>query len=340
MVKYELLKAIRQSKISSLRACRILGLNPERFYRWRSLYNLFAIDGLKDKPPLARNIVNRLLPEEEEPIFQYAERLPEQHHREIKFNLERKDVHISSSSVYRRLKTKGLIKEHRFLKPKRLHEKPEATSPHQHWLVDLSYIPIGKKFWYLITIIDLYSRYVVGWELSPGSTAKDVERVIDFALAEWNLHDKEEKPKIHSDNGPQMKAKSLKKFLKDLGILNEYSRPHIPQDLAVLERLFRTTKQEEVYRQEYIDHLEARDSLANFFDYYNDRRPHQGIDNVTPYDRLTGRDTEIIKMRKINNQLAQQRRKLENRIRKTDLKPKEDTAQVYTINSEFFLERV
>ncbi len=340
MVKYELLKAIRESKISSLRACQILGLNPERFYRWGSLYNLSGIDGLKDKPPLAQNIVNYLLPEEEELIFQYAEEHPEQHYREIKFNLEKEDVYVSGSSVYRRLKRKGLIREHKLLKPKNLYEKPEATFPHQHWLVDLTYIPIGKKFWYLITIIDLYSRYVVGWELSPTSTARDVQRVIDFTLAEWNLHDKEAKPKIHSDNGPQMKARSLKKFLKDLGVLNEYSRPHIPQDLAVLERLFRTTKQEEVYRKEYIDHLEARESLANFFDYYSHRRPHQGIGNVTPHDRLTGRDAEIIRMRKINNQLAQKRRKLENRIRKTNLRPKEDTTQAYTINSEFFLERV
>ena len=98
-------------------------------------------------------------------------------------------------------------------------------------MLHLTYILIGKGFWYLIGLIDLYSRYVVGWELSADSTAQDVQRVIDFTLAEWGFHEKQTKPVIHSDNGPQMKAKSPKKFLKDLGVLNEYSRPHIPQDL-------------------------------------------------------------------------------------------------------------
>lgn len=197
----------------------------------------------------------------------------------------------------------------------------------------MTYILIDKAFWYLIAVIDLFSRYVVGWELSPSATSRDVQRTIDFALAKYNLYNQEAKPTIHSDNGPQMKAKTFKKFLRDLGILNDYSRPHIPQDLAVLERLFRTTKQEEVYRNEYLNHLQARDNLSSFFDYYNHRRPHQGIGNVTPYDRLTGQDTEIIKLRKSNNKLAQQRRRLENQLRKIASQSQEAIAQVYTKDS-------
>ena len=340
MIKYELLNAISQNKLSSHKSCRILGLNPDRFYRWKELYRSFGLNRLVDEPAVAKDITNRLLPEEEEAIFQYANEHPEQHLREIKFNLEKQDIYTSASTVYRRLKQKNLIKEHRMLKPKKRWVRPEATTPHQHWLVDLTYILVGSAFWYLIAIIDLYSRYVVGWELSASSTTRDVQRVIDFTLAKYNLYQKDEKPIIHSDNGPQMKAKSLKKFLKDLGIFNDYSRPHIPQDLAVLERLFRTTKQEEVYRNEYLNHLEARNSLSGFFDYYNHCRPHQGIGNVTPYDRLTGQDIEIIKMRKIKNHLAQQRRKLQNRIRIDDSESKEISVPVYTNNFNFFLERV
>lgn len=141
-------------------------------------------------------------------------------------------------------------------------------------MVDLTYILINYAFWYLIIAIDLFSRYVAGWELSPGAATRDVQRTIDFALARFNLYEKELKPTIHSDNGPQMKAKTFKKFLRDLDILNDYSRPHIPQDLAILERLFRTTKQEEVYRNEYTNHLQARENLSIFFDYYNHRQPH------------------------------------------------------------------
>jgi putative transposase len=228
MVKYELLKATSQNKLSSHRACHILGLNPDRFYRWKELYRSFGLNGLADEPAVAKNITNRLLPQEKEAIFQYANEHPEQHHREIKFNLEKQDIYISATTVYRRLKEKELISEHKTLKPKKRWARPEATASHQHWLVDLTYILVGSVFWYLIAIIDLYSRYVVGWELSASSTTRDVQRVIDFTLAEHNLHQKNEKPIIHSDNGPQMKAKSLKKFLKDLGIFNDYSRPCIP----------------------------------------------------------------------------------------------------------------
>ena len=340
MVKYQLLNAVEQNKLSSHRACHILGLNPDRFYRWRKLYRSFGLNGLADRPPLAKNVSNRLLLEEETAIFQYANEHPQQHYREIKFNLEKQDIYISASTVYHRLKEKKLIKEHKILEPKKRWLRPEATTPHQHWLIDLTYILVGSAFWYLIAIIDLYSRYVVGWELSASSTTRDVQRTIDFTLAKYGLHQKDNKPIIHSDNGSQMKARSLKKFLRDLGILNDYSRPHIPQDLAVLERLFRTTKQEEVYRNEYLNHLEARDSLSGFFDYYNHSRPHQGIGNVTPYDRLAGRDVEIIRMRKIKNQLAQQRRKFQNRIRKDDSELKEIGLPVYTNNFNFFLERV
>jgi putative transposase len=337
MTKYQILNSIDQSGLSPDKACCILGLNPDRFYRWRSIYRNFGINGLTDKPPLAINISNRLLPEEEVAIFDYANTYPQQHHREIKFNLEKQDIYISSSTVYRRLKAKALIKEHNILRPKRRWVRPEASYPHQHWLIDLTYILVNKAFWYLIAIIDLYSRYVVGWELSATSTANDLERVIDFALSEYDLHEKDAKPIIHSDNGSAMKAKSFKRFLKDIGVLNDYSRPHIPQDLAVLERLFRTTKQEEVYHNDYLSPFEARDGLSGFFGYYNHDRPHQGIDNVTPYDRLTGRDVEIIKMRKINTQIAQQRRKLQNKTGSNSIATE---VPVYTNNFHFLLERV
>ena len=337
MTKYQLLDAIDQSSISSNKACCILGLNPDRFYRWRSLYRAFGLNGLKDEPPLAKNISNRLLAEEEKAILSHADTYPQQHHREIKYNLEKEDIYVSSSTVYRRLKAKDLIREHNILKPRKRWIRPNAEYPHQHWLIDLSYILVNKAFWYLIAIIDLYSRYVVGWELSATQTAKDLERVIDFALSDHSLHEKDTKPVIHSDNGSPMKAKSFKKFLKEIGVLNDYSRPHIPQDLAVLERLFRTAKQEEIYHNDYLDHLEARGSLSAFFGYYNHERPHQGIGNVTPYDRLTGRDAEIIKMRKIKTQIAQQRRRLQN---KTGSDSNVTEVPVYTNNFHFLLERV
>ena len=180
-------------------------------------------------------------------------------------------------------------------------------------MVDISYILVNDKFWYLIAVIDLYSRYIVGWELSSSMRADDVKRVIDFSLLEFGFYESENKPRIHMDNGPQMTAKTLKAFLRGLGMINEYSRPHLPQDSAEIERFFRTLKQGEVYREEYMDPYEARDGISYFIEYYNHRRPHQGIGFVTPYERLTGQDEHIKKERKINSLYAQRIRMSKNK---------------------------
>jgi len=111
-----------------------------------------------------------------------------------------------------------------------------------------------------------------------------------------------------------MRAKSFKAFLKDLGILNEYSRPHVPEDQTVLERFFRTIKQREVYHQEYENHYQARDEISKFIDYYNHRRPYQGIGFITPYEKLTGQEEGILKERRARVIAAQEIRKIDTDI--------------------------
>ena len=305
---------MENSLLPAKRACRILGLKPKRFYRWRKNYALFGINGLVNEKPIAKVIPNKLLRDEEEAILNYAGLHPEQRHREIQYNLDRGGLAtVSFSSVYRRLKKEDLIKEHHLKVPRHKKGRPIATYPHEIWLVDITFIPVGSGFWYLIALIDLYSRYIVGWDLSATMSSKDVQKVIDFALLQYGFYEGEINPKIHSDNGSQMRAKSFKVFLKDLGILNEYSRPHVPEDQAVLERFFRTLKQGEVYHQEYENHYQARDEISKFIDYYNHRRPHQGIGFITPYEKLTGQGEMIFKERKARAVVAQEIRKIVNK---------------------------
>ena len=275
---------------------------------------LFGIDGLVNEKPVAKVIANKLLQGEKEAIVDYALSHPKQRHREVQFNLDQKALaYVSFSSVYRRLKKKNLIKEHQLKIPKHKKGRPTASFVHEIWLVDITFIAVGKGFWYLIAVIDLYSRYIVGWDLSATMTSRDVQKTVDFALLECGFYQRENKPKLHSDNGSQMRAKSFKVFLKDLGMLNEYSRPHVPEDQAVLERFFRTIKQGEVYHQEYENHYQARDGIAEFTDYYNHQRPHQGIGFITPYQKLTGQDSRVIKERRARSIVAQEIRKIENR---------------------------
>ena len=307
-MKRELIEAIEAAPFSALQACRVLGLNPDRFYQWR------ARESLIDKPPLAKLAPHKLLKEEQEEIIRYALEYPEQRHRELWYNLAREErVHVSPSSVYRVLKSEDLVPPHVFGKPHRDKVKPDPKAAHEDWMIDITYIPIQAVDWYLIVLLDVYSRYIVGWELSSSMTWHEIQRVVDFAMEDWGLRDSAEKPRLHNDNGSQLKAKKLRQWLREIGVLQDFSRPRVPEDLAVLERFMRTVKQGEVYPGEYVDQYEARNGISQFIDYYNHRRPHQSLCYVTPYDMLTGKADEIIQQRKERHIVAQKRRKEVNR---------------------------
>jgi transposase InsO family protein len=299
-----LIEAIETAPFSALQACKVLGLSADRFYRWRSR------ESLVDKPPIAKLAPHKLLKEEQEEIVNYSLEHPEQRHRELWYNLAREEkVYVSSSSVYRVLKSESLVPPHVFGKPHREKVKPDPKRPHEDWMIDITYIPIQSVDWYLIVLLDVYSRYIVGWELSSSMTWREIQRVVDFAIEDLGLRDSQEKPCLHNDNGSQLKAKKLRQWLRELGVLQDFSRPKVPEDLAILERFMRTVKQEEVYPGEYPDQYEARDGIGIFIDYYNHRRPHQSLGYVTPYHKLTGKDEEVIQQRKRKHITAQQRRK-------------------------------
>jgi len=307
-LKQELIEAIEAVPFSALRACKVLGLSADRFYRWRTR------ESLVDKPPIAKLAPHKLLKGEQEEIVSYSLEHPEQRHRELWYNLAREEkVHVSPSSVYRVLKSEGLVPPHVFGKPHRDKVKPDPKKPHEDWMIDITYIPIQSVDWYLIVLLDVYSRYIVGWELSSSMTWREIQRVVDFAIEDWGLRDSEEKPRLHNDNGSQLKAKKLRKWLRELGVLQDFSRPKVPEDLAILERFMRTVKQEEVYPGAYPDQYEARDGIGRFIDYYNHRRPYQSLVYVTPYDMLIGRSEGVIQERKKRHLAAQQRRKEINR---------------------------
>jgi transposase InsO family protein len=263
-----------------------------------------------DKPPIAKLAPHKLLQAEQEEIVSYSLEHPEQRHRELWYNLAREEkVYVSRSSVYRVLKSEGLVPPHVFGKPHREKVKPDPKKPHEDWMIDITYIPIQSVDWYLIVLLDVYSRYIVGWDLSSSMTWREIQQVVDFAIEDLGLRDSAEKPRLHNDNGSQLKAKKLRQWLRELGVLQDFSRPKVPEDLAILERFMRTVKQEEVYPGEYPDQYEARGGIGRFIGYYNHRRPHQSLDYVTPYHKLTGKDQEVIQQRKKKHIAAQQRRK-------------------------------
>ncbi len=138
---------MENSLLPAKKACKILGLKLKRFYRWRKDYTLFGVDGFVDQEPIAKVISNKLLTEEEGAIYEYARLHPKERHREIQFNLDRHGIAtVSFSSVYRRLKEEGLIKEHHLRVAKHKKGKVTATYVHQIWLLDISFISVKNSF--------------------------------------------------------------------------------------------------------------------------------------------------------------------------------------------------
>ena len=222
------------------KSCAVLGLERSRYYRWKRSRPLeqVGIEELCDQRPGPRpgSGAHRLLDVEKEQIQQAAraEKYQDLRYRKLCYQMGRDAlVQVSASSVYRILKAEDLMGPVVRVGKKRLRPETEATGPNQLWGWDVSYLKVNEAFMYLISILDFYSRKIVGHELSYDQRTEDMKRVWDRALILEGLLDPLGHPinlTARSDNGPQMKAKSMRKFFRDLGMAQEFTRGATPTD--------------------------------------------------------------------------------------------------------------
>jgi transposase InsO family protein len=221
-------------------------------------------------------------------------------------------VEASASSFYRQARKAGLCRE-RAVKTPITQNKPTVnpTGPHQTWSWDISYIPFSGKFLYFIAILDVYSRKIVGWKLSFDATVESVKQVWDQALCAEGFLDTEEGPEgleALSDHGTQMTAQAMTQFFKDLGISRLFARYQTPTDNAWIESFFRTFKYDWLRFQDILSFHQLEELIAAFIDYYNHRRYHGAIGYVTPQQKHTGQDQQILQARRQRKIHARQRR--------------------------------
>jgi transposase InsO family protein len=192
-------------------------------------------------------------------------------------------------------------------KPRPGRPELELDGPNQLWAWDLSYIPIGtpRRFWFLVAILDAWSRKLVGHGLWPQATAAQVIATWDKALAAEGLlgledGDRPVPPASLSDNGTQMTSRSVRAFFNDLGIVAHFARPRHPNDNASCESWFATYKGERLWHTDYVNATpaEVAADLDAFVAYYNDVRLHQGISYVTPTECHEGRAPGLIEARR------------------------------------------
>ncbi len=309
-VKLALIGAITEAKDAGfpiVKACEVLMLEARRFHRWlqgRDPKTLTVAD-VADVPPVPKTTPHQITGDERAAIIEAAddEANSDKAHRKLAHHLSRTDkAFVSESTVLRVLRSVALVCrfQGRVGKPKTV--KPETTveAPNEMWAWDISYCLVGEQFWYLIAIIDMFSRKIVAHAVRPSATSDDVKDVFDKALANEGLLGMDAKmPKSLSDRGPQMRSKTIRRFFYDLGITQIFSRPRTPSDNATIESFFATIKGERLYHGAYSDPIELADDADAFVMYYNEERLHMGIGFVTPAEKHDGRAEGIIAARRV-----------------------------------------
>ena len=219
-------------------------------------------------------------------------------------------VAASPSSVYRILRERGLLSRWSRETSKKGTGFQQPLEPHEHWHTDLSYLNIHGTFYYLMSVLDGFSRFVVHWEIRERMAETDVEIVLQRAREKFP----EAAPRIISDNGPQFIAKDFKEFIRLSGMTHVRTSPHYPQSNGKQERWHATLKRECIRPGTPLSLKDARRIVANFVKRYNTIRLHSAIGYVTPKDKLEGRAEAVLAERERKLQAARERRAQMRRI--------------------------
>src|SRR5258708_11880326 len=214
-------------------------------------------------------------------------------------------VACSASSVCGVLKKAGLLSGQTPNVTKKGTGFVQPLKAHQEWHVDVSYLNIAGTFYFLCSILDGYSRFIVHWDIRPKMEEIDVEIVLQAARERFP----DARPRIISDNGPQFIAKDFKEFIRIAGMTHVRTSPYYPQSNGKIERWHKTLKGEGIRVKTPLSLEDARRIVADFVEHYNEVRLHGAIGYVTPAAKLAGREPAIFAERDRKLAEARERRR-------------------------------
>jgi len=312
--KCELIELVRRSPQPKRTTIAELGLSRSTFYRWQHRYREQGEAGLADRKPDPAAVWNRLRPQEKTAIVETALQQPDLSPRELACHItDQAGFTVSEATVYRVLKQYGLNRSITLVGfPAGKEFRVKTTAPNQMWQSDASYFfVVGWGWYYSIEVLDDYSRFVLASDLKPDTTADSISDVVEQAVAFTGLRQVpvEDRTKLLTDHGSGYLARVFEEYLRMLSIRHIYCAPHHPQTNGKIERFHETLKARMnllVYTSP--DHL--RRTMQDFIAYYNHRRYHEAIGNVTPADVYYGRREEILRRRE-----EQKQRTIEERLR-------------------------
>jgi putative transposase len=215
--------------------------------------------------------------------------------------LDADHVACSPASVYRVLKAAGLLAGQTPKPSKKGTGFLQPLCPHQEWHVDVSYLNVASTFYFLCSVLDGYSRFIVHWEIREKMEERDTETIIQRAREAYP----DARPRIITDNGPQFIARDFKEFIRLTGMTHVKTSPYYPQSNGKIERWHKSLKGECIRVKVPLSLDDARRLVHEFVGHYNTVRLHSAIDYVAPKDKLDGRDRDILQQR--DQKLAQAR---------------------------------
>ncbi len=288
---------VEGSDLSARQTLEELDVSSSSFYDWYRRYRADGYDGLAARKPNARKFWNRIPEAEKEQVVSIALEHPEKSPRQLAWHItDRQGYFISESSVYRVLKSYDLVPSPAYIVMAASDTFKHPTKRvHELWQTDFTYFKItGWGWYYLGSVLDDYSRYVISWKLFPTMSATDVKELLDLAVDKTGIEHVavRHRPRLLSDNGPCYLSGELEKYLREQGIAHTRGAPYHPMTQGKIERFHRSMKNE-VKLQHYYLPGELEQELGRFIEYYNNERYHESLNNITPRDVYFGRNKQI-----------------------------------------------
>ena len=227
--------------------------------------------------------IRELTPSERQAIEETKEQYTHLRHRQIQGMLQNQGMYLSYSSVYHHLKSMNQVEPYE-RRPSPLKEpKYNIWQKNLMWGCDWTKLLINHIRWYLIILIDFFSRYIIGYDIHPSINASHVKHLYAMGLQSQRISHTVTLPELRTDRGSPNTSWATKEFFSLMGADISYARVRRPTDNALTERFFGTVKQEEIHVVgSYPDEHSGRSEIGTYIDFYNTERPHQGLWNFTP----------------------------------------------------------